>query len=123
MKYGSLKTMNPLRMVARIMSAIIVVFALIMFIGESMESVNRLSNEPLTRYSILQLLLFSIGLLGLAIAWKWELTGGLVSLIAFVTLFIVNTAAFVPLMLIFPANAILFIIVKYQRIESKLKSI
>lgn len=98
MKYGSLKTMNPLRMVARIMSAIIVVFALIMFIGESMESVNRLSNEPLTRYSILQLLLFSIGLLGLAIAWKWELTGGLVSLIAFVTLFIVNTAAFVPLM-------------------------
>jgi len=107
------------RLIARIMSAIIVGFALIMFIGETMESAKKVSPEPMTLYTMLQLILFGIGLLGLAIAWKWEMAGGIISLLAFILLFIVNPAALLLPMFIFPANAILFIGVAYRSKEFK----
>jgi hypothetical protein len=111
--------MKTLRIIALIMSAIIVAFALFMFIGESMESAKRGTSEPMTFNTILQLTLFGIGLLGLVFAWKWALTGGIISLLAFIAIFIVNPKALLWPMLIFPAVAILFIIVGYWRKESK----
>lgn len=106
--------MKAPRIVARIMSALFVGFALIMFIGESMESAKRGNPEPMTFYTIIQFALFGIGLLGLALAWKWEMAGGVISLLAFITIFIVNPAALLWPMFIFPGNAILFIYVAYQ---------
>jgi hypothetical protein len=56
--------------IARVMSAIIVAFALIMFIGETMQSAKEGTSSPMTLNTILQLTLFGIGLLGLVICWK-----------------------------------------------------
>ena len=114
MKSNSTNSMKTPRIVARVMSAIIIAFALIMFIGETMESAKRGTSSPLTSNAILQLSLFGIGLLGLALAWKWELIGGIISLLAFITIFIVNPAALLLPMFIFPVNAILFIAVAYR---------
>lgn len=113
--------MKTPRIVARIMSALFVGFALIMFIGETMESAKRANPEPMTFNTIIQLTLFGIGLLGLALAWKWEFTGGIISLLAFITIFIVNPAALLWPMFIFPANAILFIAVAHRSKVLKIK--
>ena len=114
MKTTSRDPMKTPRLVARILSALFVGFALIMFIGESMEGAKRANPEPMTVYTIVQLALFGIGLLGLALAWKWELIGGIISLLAFITIFIVNPDALLLPMFIFPGNAILFIFVAYR---------
>jgi hypothetical protein len=114
--------MKTLRIIALVLSAIIVAFALFMFIGESMESAKRGTSEPMSFNTILQLTLFGIGLLGLVLAWKWALTGGIISLLAFITIFIVNPKALVWPMLIFPAIAIIFIIVGYRRKKPKEES-
>lgn len=123
MKTTSTDAMETLRLIARILSALFVGFALIMFIGETLESAQRVTYEPMTFNTILQLALFGIGLLGLALAWKWELIGGIISLIAFITIFIVNPDALLWPMLIFPGNAILFIFVAYRSKQSKQKTL
>lgn len=119
MQTGPSTKMKILRFVARIMSAIMVGFAIIMFIGESMESSKKVNSEPLTTNAMFQLILFSIGLSGLIIAWKWEKLGGIISLLAFISIFIVNPAALLWPMFIFPAIAILFIVVGYDSKNSK----
>ena len=118
MKTTSNKTMKTLRIIARVMSAIIIGFSLIMFIGETIESNKRGTAEPLTMYTIVQLILFGIVLLGLALAWKWELLGGILSVLAIIGIFIVNPSAILWPMFIFPANAILFIAVAYMSKEA-----
>jgi len=119
MQTGPSTKMKITRFVARIMSAIMVGFAIIMFIGESMESSKKVNSEPLTTNAMFQLILFSIGLSGLIIAWKWEKLGGIISLLAFISIFIVNPAALLWPMFIFPAIAILFIVVGYDSKNSK----
>jgi hypothetical protein len=106
-------TVNIIRWIARIFSAIIVLFALFMFIGESMEAAHKANADVMSLNAIMQLTIFGAGLLALVLAWKWELLGGSISLFAFVVLFIVNPNAQVWLMLIFPLNAILFIVLGY----------
>ena len=109
MKTNSIKIS---RIIARVLSVILVGFFLVMFIGESTYNAKGASSEPMTSNTILQLTLFGIGLLGLVLAWKWELIGGILSILAFIALFIVNPSALAIFM--FPANAILFIFVGYQ---------
>ncbi|MDP2162092.1 MAG: hypothetical protein Q8K02_16555 [Flavobacterium sp.] len=120
MKTNSTNSMKIPRIIARVMSAIIVAFALIMFIGQTMESAKEGTSSPMTFYTVLLIALFAIGLLGLALAWKWELIGGIISLLAFIALFIgiyiFNSIALdkLALLFIYPANAILFIFVGYR---------
>jgi hypothetical protein len=52
------------------MSGIIIGFALMMFIGESMESNKRGTSEPFSPYLITQFALIGLVLLGLAITWN-----------------------------------------------------
>lgn len=108
------ENMKVPRLVARSMSAIIIGFALLMFIGESFEGRANPNPQPFSGYILFQFGLFGLGMLGLLLAWKWEMKGGLLALLAFITLFIVNPEAFVPAMLIFPANAIIFMGVAYR---------
>jgi hypothetical protein len=77
-----------------------------MFIAETLDSTN-----PLSTNSIIQLSLMGIGLIGFGLAWKWELTGGIIALAAYFVLAIVNpdTMQF-SLFLLYPATAILFIV-------------
>lgn len=90
-------------------SGLIILFFLFMFIGETF--FGEISEEPMSTNAILQLSVLGVGLIGLGIAWKWELTGGIVSLVAFVVLVIVNpTVLESPLMFVWPLTAILFIV-------------
>jgi hypothetical protein len=71
---------------------------------------------------VLQIALFAIGLLGLVLAWKWEFIGGIISLLAFIMIFIINADAMVLPMFICPANAILFIAIAYKSKVLNLKT-
>ena len=107
MKTTSIKTF---RWTLRVLSGIFILFFLFMFIGESLDSE---SSEPMSANSILQLSVMGIGLIGLGLAWKWELTGGIIALAAYVGLAIINpdTLHF-SLLLLYPATAILFMRIK-----------
>ena len=102
------KSYKELRWILRGLSGLIIVFSLFMFIGESLDSP---SSEPRSANSILQLSITGIGLIGLGLAWKWELTGGIIALAAFVGLAIINPSTLQPsLLLLYPFTAILFIV-------------
>ena len=97
------KSYKELRWVLRGFSGLIIAFLLLMFIGET--------GESLTNNAILQLSITGIGLIGLALAWKWELIGGSIALLSFVVLAIINPIVLeVPLMFAWPLTAILFIV-------------
>ncbi|MBN2636423.1 MAG: hypothetical protein JXR61_09140 [Prolixibacteraceae bacterium] len=96
------------RWILRVFSGLLIAFFLLMFIGESLSSK---SSDPMSTNSILQLLLMAIGLTGLGLAWKWELTGGSIALAAFIGLGIINpTTLKVILLLLYPVTAALFIV-------------
>ena len=98
-----------LRWVLRVLSGLIIVFLLLMFIGETFFGEN--PGEPLTTNAILQLSVTGVGLIGLGLAWKWELIGGIISMVAFILLAIINPIVLqYSLVLIWPLTAILFIV-------------
>ncbi len=102
------KSYKELRWILRGLSGLIIAFFLLMFIGESL---NSESSEPMSANSILQLSVMGIGLIGLGLAWKWELIGGIIALVTFIVLAIINpTVLQSSLLLIYPATAILFIV-------------
>jgi hypothetical protein len=81
-----------------------------MFIGETFFPPESSNSEPLSANSIVQLALFGIVLLGLGLAWKWEVRGGVLAIIAFLGLAIVNPGiGQFPLLFLFPGTASLFI--------------
>ncbi|MBT8220032.1 MAG: hypothetical protein KJP00_09410 [Bacteroidia bacterium] len=81
-----------------------------MFIGETFFPPEPASSEPLSTIDILQLLSFGIVMIGLGIAWKWELTGGIIALIGFAFMATLNSNVLdFSLLLLYPATAILFI--------------
>ena len=98
------KSYKELRWILRGSSGLIILFFLFMFIGEN-------TGEPLTNNAILQLSITGLSLIGLGLAWKWELIGGIIALTAFIGLAIINpTVLESNLMLIWPITAILFIV-------------
>ncbi len=111
-----LKEMKPtpikiFRRTLRIMSAIFIMFFLLMFIGETFFQDEAFNPKPMSANSILQVLLFVFSMIGLVLAWKWELWGGVLTLVALAVLAIVNPNILnFPLLLIYPATALLFIV-------------
>ncbi len=104
-------SINIFRWILRVLSVIFIVFFLFMFIGETFFQDDSFSPKPMSTNSIIQILLIMIGLAGLALAWKWELTGGIIALAAYIVLAIVNPVVLQPtLLLIYPVVAILFIV-------------
>jgi len=97
------------RWVLRVLSGLIIVFFLFMFIGEAFFSEN--PGKPISTNDILQLSTMGLGLIGLGLAWKWVLIGGIIALAAFVALVFINTSVIHPsLLYIVPITAILFIL-------------
>ena len=98
---------TTIKWLARFFSILIISVMLFFFIGEGLLGDN---SKPLETTAIIQLGMAGIELLGLALAWKWEVTGGSITLIVFVCKGIINPRAFaVPLMLI-PFTAVLFLL-------------
>jgi hypothetical protein len=82
-----------------------------MFIGETFFPPESLNAKPLGADSIFQLLLMGIAMIGLGLAWKWELMGGFISLLAYVVLAILNPGfRHLSLLLIYPVSSVSFII-------------
>ena len=103
------KPYKELRWILRGLSGLIIAFALLMFIGDTFFGEN--PGAPLSNNAILQLSVTGIGLIGLGLAWKWELTGGITSVVAFLALGIINPLIFdVGILLIWPGTALLFIV-------------
>ena len=95
------------RWVLRVLSGLIIVFFLFMFIGEAFFSEN--PGKPISTNDILQLSTMGLGLIGLGLAWKWVLIGGIIALAAFVALVFINTSVIHPsLLYIVPITALLF---------------
>jgi hypothetical protein len=67
--------------------------------------------KPLSTNDILQLSAMEISIIGLGLAWKWELIGGIIALAAFIALVVINPTVINPsLLYIVPITAILFIV-------------
>ena len=96
-----------LRWTARILSVLFVAFCLLMFVGESLESRNRPGSEPLTADAAVQLAMMGVSLLGLLLAWKWELIGGIIALAAYVLVGLINYKAFIVIPI--PILALMFL--------------
>ena len=105
------KSIKIFRWTLRTLSGIFILFFLFMFIGETFFPPESLNAEPMSAYSIFQLSAMGIGLIGLGLAWKWELTGGIIALAAFIGLAVINpdTLHF-HLLYLYPAVAVLFIV-------------
>ena len=102
------KTYKELRWVSRGLSGLIILICLFFFIAETFFGET---GEPMDGSSILQLSIAGTGLIGLALAWKWELVGGILASLAFIVLAIINPKVLLPSPLtIWPATAVLFII-------------
>lgn len=105
----STKPNKKLRWILRGLSGLIIVFSLLMFIGETF--IDEKTAGPLTKNAILQLSIAGIGLTGLGLAWKWELIGGIIALVAYFVLALVNYRVLgFPLLYIWPLTALLFIV-------------
>lgn len=101
-----------LRWTLRILSATFIVFFLVMFIGETFFQDGSSNSEPMSANAILLVSLFGLSLIGLGLAWKWELTGGIIALAAYAGLLIVIDTEPVNFytLLIYPTVPILFIV-------------
>ncbi len=101
------KTTRVLRWIARILGLLLIILVLVFAIPELM-SEHKPSAEP-TPIAII--LVGVIMLMGLGLAWKWELIGALVSLVGFIGVCILNPDAMkMPMMYLFPLTAMLFLI-------------
>lgn len=99
------------RWTLRILSGIFVLFTLFMFLGETLFQNGSLNPKPLSLHDVIQLSMMGIILVGLVLAWKWELWGGIFALAAYIVLAFINPRTLQPsLLLLYPVSAILFIV-------------
>ena len=105
----STNSYKELRWILRGLSGLIIGFSLMMFIGEYFFGES--PSEPLSKSSMIGLSIAGIGLLGLGLAWKWELLGGIIGLIPFFVLALMDPSILQSqLMFIWPLTALLFIV-------------
>ncbi len=105
------KSDKQLRNIARILSIIIIVFSVFMFMGYRVFP-DPDEIKPLSTNAIMGFYIVGIGFTGLLIAWKWELTGAVISLIAYAGLVVIFPMVLMPSpMYVWPITAALFIVI------------
>jgi hypothetical protein len=119
MENKALQTINVFRWIARIISAIVVALFLLIFIGEISESYRSASSNTITSFDTLQLTLMCLGVFGLIAAWIWELYGGILAFLAFLGLFIIHPSIIVSPLIIYPLNALVFMILWWFRFRHR----
>lgn len=94
----------------RVLSILIIVFSILMFMGYRVFPEPGEIN-PLSTKAIIGFYIVGMGFIGLLLAWKWDLTGAIISLIAFAGLAVIFPMVLIPSPLyIWPVTAILFIV-------------
>lgn len=106
--------MNPiaitiLRWIARIPGALMGLLFVFMVVGETISPPPNHPNETLTGDTVMQLSFTFIGILGLLLAWRWEMAGGILALVAFAALGAVNPHTVPWPLLAFIIPAVIFI--------------
>ena len=115
------KTTRVFRWIARIWAALMVAFVLFMFISHIVE--DGLGPEfNLTLRESLMMGSFVISVLGLALGWKWERLGGILSIVGMAAFYIFDYAfsgSFPqgPTFLIIAFPGVLFLLASLERID------
>jgi hypothetical protein len=116
------KSNKELWWTTRVLSGLIIAFSIFMFIGYRFFPGSR---EPatLSTSDIIGFSIVGIGFIALIVAWKWELIGGIISLIAFLGSAIIFPLILIPSpMYIWPATAVLFIVLWKKSRTSSVKN-
>ena len=98
-----------IRWVARVLSALIILFWGFMIVADVVGGWNS-QGPPLTMNDNLKLILMGIYLIGLVIAWKWEVAGATVVLVAFAGNAILGIDIFSFPLILVPITACLFLL-------------
>jgi hypothetical protein len=100
---------KAIRWIARILSALIILFWGFLLVAGAIEG-RKPTDPPLTSNDYIMLVLMGIWLVGLLIAWKWEVPGASVVLVAFAAnaFFNINILTFPALVV--PFTGILFLV-------------
>jgi hypothetical protein len=113
------KSNKELWWLTRVFSSLLIVFSLFV-IGVGLYTVPR--SEP-SATSIIGFSMIGLCVIGLGLAWKWELTGGIIALAAFVGISILEPSGLGnPLVYLYPATAILFIVLWAKRRNTTIKN-
>lgn len=105
------KKIRTLRKTARITTIVLILltltFAIVYIFFPEDHNPNAEPNPNETALMILGVLM----IVGLGLAWKWELIGGLISLVGYIGVVILNPDVIsMPLFYLFPLTAILFLV-------------
>jgi hypothetical protein len=101
-------TINVIRWIARIIAAFMILLTIVFFLGEEVFDKSPGTGAPIP---FMMILLSILMLGGLGLAFKWELPGGIISLIGFTGIILDNTdAATKPMFFLFALPAVLFIL-------------
>ncbi len=99
----------------RVLSILIIVFSILMFMGYRVFPEAE-GIKPLSTKAIIGFYIVGTGFIGLLLAWKWELTGAIISLIAFAGLAVIFPKVILPSpMYVWPGTAVLFIVLWKRR--------
>jgi hypothetical protein len=104
----SLSLWAALRWLARILTVLIILIWGFFVVAHLVGDEGRAS-RPLNTNDYILLGSMLVSLVGLAIAWKWELVGAVVTLAAFLVGAVVNWNLFASLFLLIPITAVLYL--------------
>ena len=105
----------------RVLTILIIVFSTLMYVGYQVFPESGEAN-PLTTKEIIGFCFVVIGFIGLLLAWKWELVGAIISLVAYVGLAVIYPKVFLPSpMYVWPITAVLFIVLWKKRRNPKIE--
>lgn len=102
------KTVVAVRWIARILSALILFFWGYFIVGHLIGSAAQPS-RPITAQDGVLFWMMLLWLLGLALAWRWELVGACVTLAAVLIAALINPGAVGGLGMLPPVTALLFL--------------
>ena len=105
----------------RVLTTIIIVGSILFYIAYKVFPEPGEGN-PLTTKEIIGFCFVVIGFIGLLLAWKWEIPGAIISLIAYTALALIYPMILVPSpMYVWPVTAVLFIVLWKRRNINKEK--
>ena len=110
-----MKTKKTLWWLTRVLSTIIIVGSLLFYLAYTLFPESGEGN-PITTKEIIGFCIVVIGFRGLLVAWKWEIPGAIISLIAYAALAVIYPMILVPSpMYLWPGTAVLFIVLWKRR--------
>lgn len=106
---------KELKWIARIFSGLLILFSLAMFSSyrffPETAGLQPGKPEPLSTEAVIGLSIAGLGLIGLALAWKWPLFAGIFAIVGFLVLAFMEPILFQsPVAYVYPTSALFFIV-------------